>query len=118
MFFSRPKVKTLSANDALQFAGDPSTAIIDVRGADEIARSGTVKGAVRAPLPALAAIADQSNTGRHPRLASAQQVLCICASGNRSAMAVKVLQDLGYADVGHIAGGFGAWAAAGGPTER
>lgn len=40
-----------------------------------------------------------------------------CAGGFRSALTTKTLQDMGLAPVAHIAGGFGAWKAAGGPVE-
>src|SRR6187431_603292 len=36
-------------------------------------------------------------------------VLVICASGVRSVFAARTLQELGYADVSSITGGFGRW---------
>ena len=40
-----------------------------------------------------------------------------CASGGRSALAAKTLQDMGYSEVANLTGGFQAWTEAGGPTE-
>ena len=43
-------------------------------------------------------------------------VLVYCASGGRSALAGKSLQDLGYKDVRNL-GGFKDWAESGGAVE-
>lgn len=40
-------------------------------------------------------------------------VTLYCASGNRSLLAARSLQEMGYADVESMAGGFGAWKARG-----
>ena len=40
-----------------------------------------------------------------------------CAAGQRSALATETAQRMGLRPVAHIAGGFGAWKAAGGPVE-
>lgn len=41
-------------------------------------------------------------------------VVLYCASGNRSALAARVLNDMGYANVASMAGGFREWVASGG----
>ncbi len=41
-------------------------------------------------------------------------VVLMCASGNRSALAARVLEEMGYAHVASMAGGFRDWVAAGG----
>jgi rhodanese-related sulfurtransferase len=43
-----------------------------------------------------------------------RKVVVYCASGNRSALAVDVLQQMGYTDVASMAGGIRAWVDAGG----
>ncbi|MBM4191443.1 MAG: sulfurtransferase, partial [Gemmatimonadetes bacterium] len=40
-----------------------------------------------------------------------------CAGGNRSALAADTLQQMGYTNVASMAGGWGAWVAAGGAVE-
>lgn len=47
-----------------------------------------------------------------------QPLLLMCAGGSRSLLAARDLQDLGYARVSSVAGGFTAWKAAGLPVER
>lgn len=45
-------------------------------------------------------------------------LMLICASGRRSLIAAHALQQLGFADVCSVAGGFDAWKAAGLPCEQ
>ena len=44
--------------------------------------------------------------------------LIYCRSGKRSAAALKMMQDLGFADIHDIAGGINAWIAAGLPVVK
>ena len=44
-------------------------------------------------------------------------VVIYCASGNRSAFAAETLEQMGYTHVASMAGGFRAWAEAGGDIE-
>ena len=41
-------------------------------------------------------------------------VVLYCASGNRSALAARVLDEMGYTNVASMAGGFREWVASGG----
>ena len=45
------------------------------------------------------------------------RVILYCASGNRSAFAADTLQQMGYANVASMAGGFRDWVGAGGEVE-
>jgi rhodanese-related sulfurtransferase len=45
------------------------------------------------------------------------RLVIYCASGNRSALAADTLQQMGYANVSSLKGGWGAWASSGGPVE-
>ncbi len=42
------------------------------------------------------------------------RVVLMCASGNRSALAARTLQEMGYKNVASLAGGFRDWVASGG----
>lgn len=48
------QVETISGPSAVQFHNDADTVFVDVRGHGEIQTSGTVKGAIVAPLPEFA----------------------------------------------------------------
>lgn len=45
-----------------------------------------------------------------------QPIICYCGGGSRSALVAESLQKMGYTKVRSMAGGFGAWKAAGFPT--
>ena len=111
-------VENLSAAQAKALYGNKDVVYVDVRGADEIARSGTIKGALRAPLPGLANFAKPEGGGLLPAADSGKKIIVVCASGNRSGIACRQLADMGYPAVANLMGGFGQWLAVGGPTER
>ena len=46
-----------------------------------------------------------------------RKVVIYCAGGNRSALAADTLQQMGYADVASMSGGFTGWAQSGGDVE-
>jgi rhodanese-related sulfurtransferase len=98
--------------------GDPDVVFVDVRGADEIARSGTVRGAIRIPLQGLANFARPDGSGRLPPASSGKSLVLVCASGNRSSIACGQLAEFGYRKLYNLRGGFSAFAGAGGSTER
>ena len=46
------------------------------------------------------------------------EIIMYCGGGFRSALSADNLQRMGYTNVASMAGGWRAWQAAGGPTER
>ena len=109
-------VETIPVEKAIALAGDPNVVFVDVREAVE-RQKGTIKGAVHAPRGYLEFHADPESPMHKPELASGKKLVLFCAAGARSALAAKTLKDMGIANVAHIAGGFGAWQKAGGPTQ-
>lgn len=110
-------IETIAVKDALALVGDPRVQFVDIREIVEVEKSGTIKGAVHAPRGFLEFIADPTGPMHKPELASGKKLVLFCASGGRSTLATRTLKDMGLANVAHIAGGFSAWQAAGGPTE-
>lgn len=87
--------------------------ILDVREPAEFA-AGKLPGAINIPRGVL-----EFQIGNHPGFAGGQDadLLVYCLSGGRSALAVEVLQKLGYGRAVSLAGGFKAWSEAGLPVE-
>ena len=83
--------------------------LLDVREAAEITANGTITGAVNIPLRTLT-----KNLDKLP--ATDKPIIVYCAVGYRGAIAMEVLQLLGYTNVKSILGGFNAWKAASLPT--
>ena len=110
------EVASISVDEALGLAGGEDTVFVDVRERAEHA-AGAITGAVAAPRGFLEFIADPASPMHNPALSAGKRLVIYCASGGRSALATKTLQDMGYAEVANLTGGFQAWSEAGGPTE-
>ena len=112
------RVDTISGESAVKFHGDKDTVFVDVRSLGEIQASGTVKGAIKAPLPELARHARPDGSGALPGIDAGKRLIMVCASGARSGVAAQQLVKMGYAEVANLRGGIGAWFQAGGPVGR
>ncbi|MEA2151499.1 MAG: sulfur-carrier protein adenylyltransferase/sulfurtransferase [Solirubrobacteraceae bacterium] len=82
--------------------GDGKLAVIDVRENEEVAR-GIIPGATHISRGYLESRIDGTVPDR------SDHVVLYCASGNRSALAAKTLQDLGYENVESMTGGYTLW---------
>ncbi|HEX2699779.1 MAG TPA: molybdopterin-synthase adenylyltransferase MoeB [Acidimicrobiales bacterium] len=76
--------------------------LLDVREPDEY-EQGAIPGAVHIPRGHL----EGQVEGKMPD--KSKPVMVMCSGGFRSAFAAKTLQDLGYADVVNVMGGFNRW---------
>jgi sulfur dioxygenase len=84
--------------------------ILDVRETSEFEGPlGHIKGAVLIPLGGLA--------GRAGELRRDRPVVAVCRAGSRSAQAVTILQQAGFADIANLGGGMLRWRAEGHPVE-
>ncbi|WP_210492336.1 molybdopterin-synthase adenylyltransferase MoeB [Patulibacter sp. SYSU D01012] len=82
---------------------DEDTVVVDVRESDEVA-AGKLPGAIHVPRGFLESRIDGAVGDR------AKRVVLYCASGNRSALAARTLkEDLGYARVESMTGGYTLW---------
>jgi len=90
-------------NEQLQSGnGNGSLAIIDVRESEEVER-GLIPGAKHVPRGHLESRIEGAVPDR------SQHVVLYCASGNRSALAAKTLEELGYENVESMTGGITLW---------
>ncbi|MNS73619.1 putative adenylyltransferase/sulfurtransferase MoeZ [compost metagenome] len=97
---------SLSAQDAEKRLQEPNPPlVVDVREAGEHA-DGHIPGCVLMPLGTV-----PQRMGELPR---DREILVVCRSGARSAMATKAMRDAGL-EANNMAGGMLAWR---GPTER
>ena len=83
----------------------------------ELEREGLIPGAFHCPRGMLEFWIDPDSKYHKPVFATDKRFVFFCAAGQRSALAAQTAQCMGLAPVAHIAGGFGAWKAAGGPVE-
>ena len=110
------EVASVSVDEALALVDGGDAVFVDVRERAEHA-AGAIAGAVAAPRGFLEFIADPVSPMHNPALSAGKRLVIYCASGGRSALATKTLQDMGYSEVANLTGGYQAWTEAGGPTE-
>ena len=109
-------ITTFSIEEARDLHGRDDVQFIDIRDVRELEREGVIPGAFHAPRGMLEFWVDPSSPYHKPLFAQDKRFVLFCAGGWRSALATKMLQDMGLPKVAHIEGGFGAWKAAGLPV--
>jgi rhodanese-related sulfurtransferase len=111
------EIETLSVEDALKLHGRDDVVFVDLRDIRELNREGRMAGAFHCPRGMLEFWLDPQSPYHKPIFAQDKRFVFFCNGGWRSALAAQTAQRMGLAPVAHIAGGFGAWKKAGGPTE-
>jgi rhodanese-related sulfurtransferase len=92
-------------------------ALIDIRGDSQIARDGTIPGALVIARNVLEWRLDPDSQHRHrqaPELGD--RVILLCDEGYQSSLAAATLQQMGFTFATDVAGGFQAWREAGLPV--
>ena len=110
-------VPAITPEDAKPLIEAGEALVIDVRDAPEVEASGLVRGALHISRGMLESRADPASPFHDNRLGPDRTVIVYCASGGRSALAGKALQELGYQDVRNL-GGFKAWVDSGGAVDK
>ena len=110
-------VPRVDRDQAMALIKDKNALVVDVRDLPELQASGKVAGAVHVSRGMLEFRADPDSPYHNPDFRRDRPVIVYCASGGRSALAGKALQDLGYQDVRNL-GAFKDWAEKGGPVEK
>lgn len=92
--------------------------IVDLRDIRERAREGFIPGSFHAPRGMIEFWVDPDSPYFKEVFGEEREFIFHCASGWRSALATKAVQDMGLAPVSHIGGGFTAWKKAEAPMLR
>ena len=111
-------VETIDVEQGLALHGDDSVMIVDIRDIRELQREGRIPGSVHAPRGMLEFWVDPASPYHKEVFASGKRMVLHCASGWRSALAARALQEMGVENVCHMDGGFKGWKEAGGPVEE
>jgi len=107
-------IETVSVQDLPYHLEDPEVILADVRDTVERERDGVIPGSVHLPRGLLEFQADPESPVHVSEMRPERRIILYCGTGGRSALAAKTLQDMGYADVASLAGGYQAWRAANG----
>jgi len=111
-------IETIPANEAIQLALQDDVELIDIRDIRELQRDGKIPGANHSPRGMLEFWVDPESPYHKPVFASGKRFVLYCASGWRSALAARALQEMGLTPICHIGGGFNSWKEAGGEVEK
>ena len=110
-------VPKISPQDAAILIENANVLLVDVRDGAELQSTGKIQGAMHVTRGMLEFRADPESPYHDKAFSRDKTVLVYCASGGRSALAGKTLQDLGYRDVRNL-GGFKDWIDCGGRVEK
>jgi rhodanese-related sulfurtransferase len=110
-------VPKISPQDASALMKGGNVLVVDVRDGTELQATGKIPGAVHVSRGMIEFRADPESAYYDKAFNRDKTVLVYCASGGRSALVGKTLQDLGYRDVRNI-GGFKDWVEGGGAVEK
>jgi rhodanese-related sulfurtransferase len=109
-----PKITPAQAREMI---AKGNALVVDVRDAPELEKSGKIAGAVHHSRGMLEFRADPESPYYDKNFTRDKTVILYCASGGRSALAGKVLKDMGYGQVYNL-GAFKDWADNGGAIEK
>jgi rhodanese-related sulfurtransferase len=110
-------IETLDVEQARALLGRDDVTFVDLRDPRELEREGRLPGAFHCPRGMLEFWIDPESPYAKPAFQADNRFVFFCAGGWRSALAAKAAQEMGLRPVAHVAGGFGAWKAAGAPVE-
>jgi len=110
-------VAKITPAEAKEMISKGNVLVLDVRDAPEVEKSGKVHGALNVSRGMLEFRADPDSPYHDKAFAKDKPVILYCASGGRSALAGKLLKDMGYSQVYNV-GGFKDWVDAGGAVDK
>ena len=103
------EIKTISADEAHKMSNEDKCKLIDIRDIRELEKEGRGEHSNHIPGGMLEFWLDpESPYFKEGRLDMNKEMVLFCAGGMRSALAAKTLKDMGFENVSHIDGGFGA----------
>jgi len=109
-------IPRLTGAEAVGHYGAAEAVFIDVRDSQDIARTGTIKGALRIPRGFIEFAADETTPFHQEVLSRDKAIYLVCAAGGQAALAGKTLKEMGYDNVTNI-GGISEWQEAGGAMD-
>jgi len=108
------QIVTLTPLAALDRFHDDEAVLVDIRDIRELAREGRIEEAVHAPRGMLEFWFDPACEYHREVFNQPEKTFVLfCAAGWRSALAARSLVEMGFENIAHIDGGFGAMKDAG-----
>jgi rhodanese-related sulfurtransferase len=108
------RVETLSPQQSIELGSGQNAVLVDIRDIRELQRDGRIVDSVHAPRGMLEFWFDpQCEYHRNVFDQPDKKFILFCAAGWRSALAAKSLMEMGFGNIAHVDGGFGAMKDAG-----
>ncbi len=108
---AKRNVREVSVEAAMKRISEANATLVDVREESEW-EAGHARGAMHLSK----GLIERDIEKAVPQLDS--EIILYCGGGFRSALATKALQEMGYANVWSLAGGWRAWETGGAPVEK
>ena len=103
------KVKTITADEALNLSNEDKCTLIDIREKGELDKTGRIENSNHIPRGMLEFWLDPEGPYfKSGKIDMNKEMVLFCAGGLRSALAAKSLKEMGFEKVSHIDGGFAA----------
>ena len=106
---ARLLINQVSVHEAAELQRLDAAILIDLRDVRELQKMGVVPRAFHAPRGMLKFRADPDCPYHKPVFQTDNKLILFCASGLRSALAVRTLQEMGMKNVIDMEGGFTEW---------
>lgn len=106
---ARMLIDKVSVHEAAELQRLEAAILIDLRDVRELQKMGVVPRAFHAPRGMLEFWVDPDSPYHKPVFRTDKKLVMFCASGLRSALAVRTLQEMGMENVLDMEGGFTEW---------
>ena len=106
---ARLLIDRVSVHEAAELQRLDAAILIDLRDVRELQKLGTVANSFHSPRGMLEFWADPDSPYHKPIFRTYKKLILFCASGLRSALAVRALQEMGMKNVLDMEGGFTEW---------
>ena len=106
---ARLLINRVSVHEAAELQRLDAAILIDLRDVRELQKLGTVANSFHAPRGMLEFWVDPDSPYHKPIFQTDKKLILFCASGLRSALAVRTLQEMGMLNVLDMEGGFTEW---------
>tara|TARA_Y200000002_G_scaffold36199_1_gene26499 strand:- start:7713 stop:8099 length:387 start_codon:yes stop_codon:yes gene_type:complete len=103
------EVNTITPDEALKRSNENKCNLIDIRDANELEKLGKIENSHNISRGLLEfSIHPDSAFVQREEIDLDKELVLFCAAGGRSALAAKTLKEMGFNNVSHVEGGFGA----------
>ena len=102
-------VKTITPDEAVKLSNENKCNLIDIRDANELQKLGQIENSYNISRGLLEfSIHPDSAFIQREKIDLQKELVVFCAAGGRSALAAKTLKEMGFTNVSHVEGRFGA----------